>query len=380
MSAADQIGKNPTPGPAGVVQLVLGFANAILTQNRKKQYKVDGKRVSKEQFGGGGGGNVLQQAAEAAARLARPVAAVSPPTATRPSDPGYRPDLTEPRLPPLKRTPSPPKPPPQGPSVADRPSLGPGGRPVPPIVSKAVQGFMRAWLGRAGVAVSAVATVAYLIDLWFRTFPGQPLPDKPPPRGGGPGSQGGKGTQRPQLPPEIIFNPTININIPPQGSPREPAKPKIDVLSPIVITARPIPSPPLRPIKVTAQRLPIPKPPPSVYEQLLTKYGPTALPLLGGLVAKDKKKKKKPTSAPVPSVPGLTPGITPGLGLQPTPADFPLYSGGSYFDSTPQSKTCDCAPKKKRGPKKKRTKCYTGRFTERANGLRKYEKRAIKCR
>ena len=123
MSAADQIGKNPTPGPAGVVQLVLGFANAILTQNRKKQYKVDGKRVSKEQFGGGGGGNVLQQAAEAAARLARPVAAVSPPTATRPSDPGYRPDLTEPRLPPLKRTPSPPKPPPQGPSVADRPSL-----------------------------------------------------------------------------------------------------------------------------------------------------------------------------------------------------------------------------------------------------------------
>lgn len=238
---------------------------------------------------------------------------------------------------------------------------------------------MRLWLGRAGIAVSATATVAYLVDLWFRTFPGQPLPEKPPPRGGA-GSQGGKGASRPQLPPEIIFSPTINVNIPRESSPREPTV-RADPLSQIKITAKRIPSPKLEPVKVTAKRVPVPVAPPSVYSQLLAKYGPTALPLLGGLLAKGKSKKKRkaPGAGAIPSVPGLTPGLSPGLGLAPSPADYPLFSGGNYFDSTP-SQNCDCGPKKKRKPKKKRTKCYTGRFTERANGLRKYEKRSIPCR
>jgi hypothetical protein len=110
-------------------------------------------------------------------------------------------------------------------------------------------------------------------------------------------------------------------------------------------------------------------------------YAPALLPLLWGASSRKRKRRSTPATSPglIPGVPGLTPGITPGLGLAPTAADFPLFSGGNYFDSTPQ-RNCDCGPKKKRKPKKKRTKCYTGRFTERASGLRKYEKRSIPCR
>jgi hypothetical protein len=366
-----------TGNPAGaVVGLVVQLGLRIARGNKPTVVKVDGVRQSKAQRRALGFTqqqslvrNLVSIAQNvAAARRPGPQVGVQPPAATRPADPGYRPDLTERRLPPLNRAP-----PARGPTAADVPrASGPGGRPVPPLVSKAVQGFMRLWLGRAGIAVSATATVAYLIDLWFRTFPGQPLPDKPPPRAGT-GSQGGKGTQRPQLPPEIIFSPTITVNVPRQPAPAPlPAPPVVATPMPAPVPRAPAPAP---------MPAPAPAPAPARGLPAWAQYAPALLPLL--FRQEKRKKRKRATPGPAPLVPGLSPGLTPGiepgLGLAPTLADYPLFSGGNYFDSTP-SQNCDCAPKKKRAAKKKRTVCFTGRFTERANGLRKYEKRKIKCR
>lgn len=385
MSAADDIGKSAIGGPTGVVvSLARGFLSRAFRPSKPTVYKIGGQRVSGPTF------RALVPftlPGQRPGRMPAPTVAVQPPTATKPADPGYRPDLTERRIPPLKR-PTPPPAPPRAPPPGGTSGAvsGPDRMPVPPRGTPQALKYAGAWLRRAGYVGTIIFTVEWISRKWAEYFPGQPLPDKPPPARGGAGSQGGKGAQRPQLPPEIIFSPTINVQLPPV--PREPGSVSRarDPLTQIKVNAKRIPEPKLTQIKVTAKRVPVPVRPPSVYSQLLAKYGPTALPLLGTLMAPKRNKKKRPGSRGepatpvVPSIPGLTPGLDPGLALQPTPADFPLFSGGSYFDSTPQQRNCDCAPKKKRGPKKKRTKCYTGRFTERANGLRKYEKRAIKCR
>jgi len=41
---------------------------------------------------------------------------------------------------------------------------------------------------------------------------------------------------------------------------------------------------------------------------------------------------------------------------------------------------CECPPKKKRGPRKRRDVCYSGTYIERADGLTKSRKRKVQCR
>lgn len=370
MSAADSIGKTPVPvsGPAGVAQIAAGFFARALRGSKKTVYKIGGQRVSGPEFRARVGVVLPGQRPAPPKKMPLPSVAVAPPIATQPSQPGYRPDLTERKIPPLKRT-APPAPPPPGP----RGGTGPDRMPVPPRGTPRTLAFAGAWLRRAGYVGTIIFTVEWISRMWANYFPGQPLPDKPPPPRGGPGSQGGKGTNRPQLPPEIVFSPVINVNVP---GPRPEPKPKAPPVNPAEGLER---------IEVIARRVPIPTPvppapkPASPISTLLSKYGSSALPFLAALGKQSKKKKKRSSSSPLPGIPGLTPGQNPELGLQPQLADYPLVSGGNYFDSTP-SQNCDCGPKKKRKPKKKRTVCYTGRFTEKANGLRKYEKRKITCR
>lgn len=367
MSLAD-VGKTPIPvsGPAAVAQIAVGFLGRAFRGKKPTVYKIGGVRVSGPEFRARVPFTLPGQRPAPGGKAA--TVSVTPPTATRPSDPGYRPDLTERRLPPLKKGPAPKQsaPPPSGP----RAPTGPDRMPVPPRGTPRTLAFAGAWLRRAGYVGTIIWTVEWIARKWQEYFPGQPLPDKPPPRAGGPGSQGGKGSNRPQPAPEIVFSPNIIVNVPrtpplPQTAPAPLPSP------PTVATPMPAPSP--RPAPAPA---PAPAPRSTGIPTWL-QYAGAVLPLL---LSQSKRPNRRRTPRPSTTTPGLTPGIVPGLGLQPTPADLPLATFGNYFDSTPtQTKNCDCAPKKRK-PKKKRTKCYTGRFTERASGLRKYQKRAIKCR
>jgi hypothetical protein len=58
------------------------------------------------------------------------------------------------------------------------------------------------------------------------------------------------------------------------------------------------------------------------------------------------------------------------------PQPFPsLGAPGLTGFRGPGVTSCECKPKRARGPRKKRTVCYTGRFSETATGTIKYEKR-----
>lgn len=89
---------------------------------------------------------------------------------------------------------------------------------------------------------------------------------------------------------------------------------------------------------------------------------PTWLTLLGSaapIVARSSASSRGPMSEPEsPPLPQPAPGGAPLTGFGP---------GGVA--------SCDCKPKRRSGKRKKRTVCYTGRFTETATGTLKYEKR-----
>jgi hypothetical protein len=75
-----------------------------------------------------------------------------------------------------------------------------------------------------------------------------------------------------------------------------------------------------------------------------------------GFPEKSKRESAAETPAPAP-LPVPNPGLT------------PFGSGGVGL------RQCECGPKKPRKPRKRRSVCYTGRFTESATGTRKYDKR-----
>lgn len=345
MSLADKAGKTPAPGVTGLVQLGIGFAREIIGQNRRKEYRIDGKRVSRAVFGGGGGGNVLQQAVQGA--VAQRTGPFPPYTGPKPSEPGYVREPGESRVPPLKRDPAP-----------KRPPTSPDAMKVPPMGSKRTIALVGKWLTRFGWGTFAIATLDSAIYLWNKYFPGQPLPTTEPPRPSAPGSQGGKGTNRPQLPPEIIVNPpnvTVNVTLPPVT---------VSQPAPAPVPA-PVPAPAPRPSPVLTAPAPAPAPAKSPVPSWLPNAVGLALPLL---LTQNQKRKRR----------GLTSGQSPALGL--SDAAVPLSSGGNYFDSgSSPTRSCDCRPKRKRGPKKKRTVCYSGTYIERAGGLRKTKRRKVKC-
>lgn len=116
------------------------------------------------------------------------------------------------------------------------------------------------------------------------------------------------------------------------------------------------------------------------------------LPLLGDLSQSGRRVRRSPSGQP--GLPGTAgrPGTAGLPGDDLVPADFvdyfqspaglqlglaqayaPAYAGGCP--------PCDCKPKKrKKGKKSVRSECFSGTYTERANGLTKRKKRKVPCR
>jgi hypothetical protein len=57
-----------------------------------------------------------------------------------------------------------------------------------------------------------------------------------------------------------------------------------------------------------------------------------------------------------------------------------LQSNSGAFAGGSRGKTCECRPKRRKGPKTSRSVCYTGTYIERADGITKLQKRKIPCR
>jgi len=291
----------------------------------------------------------------------------------RPSDPGYRPDLTEKRIPPLKRPPPTPAP--------------PSAR-VPKIP------------GRFGRIIEGVLTVGGGIlgsETILRQFP-PPAPKQPPPP---------PVTAPPPLaaPPGASW-PEVGYR-PPFVAPPAPKQPPPPPVAQLPAAPLPAPAPPapidterLGPLDVYTPYASIPAAPAPTGTvtpaprtvlgmspaQLASLAVPTLLTLLAG--SSSGRRRRDPLTQPQPLAPGgptlglpFVPGL-PGSGL--TPGAFPLpWPGGgglSFGGGGSQTDRCECPPKRKRKPKGKREVCYSGRYIERASGLSKTKLRKIPCR
>jgi hypothetical protein len=135
--------------------------------------------------------------------------------------------------------------------------------------------------------------------------------------------------------------------------------------------------------RITARRLPVPRvparappavklPPKPLWQQLLA-FTPAILPLL-----RPSQGNRNVIKLQDP----LTPPSTGGLPFpQVSTLVSPYAQAFGYGASPPGSKAKSCVcTKRKRGPKKKRTVCYAGTFTERASGLNKRKRRRIPCK
>lgn len=151
-------------------------------------------------------------------------------------------------------------------------------------------------------------------------------------------------------------------------------------LTPVKVTARRIPERPLTPVKVTARRLPRVPAPRSTRQPLWMRALPYVVPLLTQRLQPQPKFRltvSNPAGAPLPQ-----PQPQPQPRPQPQPQPLPglaSYSNYGGFVGT-SSSSCECPPKRKRKPKSKRTICYSGTYSDKANGLRKTKKRKIPCK
>lgn len=192
-------------------------------------------------------------------------------------------------------------------------------------------------------------------------------------------------TGRPQAP--IPKGPTNPRGSPPPG--RGDPFPK---QGPQVIKVYQMPTPPrqttdewlsgqgLGRVSVTAKRVPVPKapapralpPPPKPLWQTLL---PLLTPLLGLFGKQGGQSQRQVVNVPDP----FGPGSQPDPRLEPAPSVFFGDVGGRPGGGV-GSFTCECLPPKKKRRKKKRTVCYTGTYTERADGTRKLKKRKVPCK
>jgi hypothetical protein len=181
--------------------------------------------------------------------------------------------------------------------------------------------------------------------------PGQ-RPTRGPPRGTRTPDRPGVPTSGPTSSPPV----TVIVNYP--ATPKTPQKvpdPGAGLYVP-VIWQRPLPVP-----------APAPAPAPTVSPWIKWAgiLGPYATPLLSSLTqpGKGRNRRRDPLTvinqAPLPST--------------------STYAFGGYAPGTPGTKTCECKVKRK-GRKKRRTVCYSGTYTEKANGLRKTKRRKVPCK
>jgi hypothetical protein len=275
---------------------------------------------------------------------------VVPAPAKRPADPGYRPDLTEPRLPPLNRPPPPPPPPSRPPNAPRKGPLGGPGSIRGQIVGYVVANGILWGITKAGEWIRQRAATAAEIE-------------RGAVEGGGPrrGGRRGPAPASEQLSPIQIFQKRLPV---PRVRPvLRPAPPPI------------VKQPTLEPVVITAQRIPVPVPvkPVPTWLKILKAIpaGTNPLSLLqGGKASKSSKQLGR----------ALTALEARGVSSVLTQSSF---SGFSSFGGTPGkvgTKTCECKPKRKKKPKVPREICYTGTYTERADGLSKVKRRKVPCR
>jgi hypothetical protein len=262
-------------------------------------------------------------------------------------------DKKTPRKTPARVPPPPPPPPPAPVGPASRPQL-PRGFTLQSIVAYVVaQGIV--WAVDAG-------------GRWiFQRFATEEEIKTGRAAGGGPRRGGARGPapREPRLEPVAITARRLAL---PKAIPGAHSSAQ-DKIEPIKVTAKRIEL--LTPVSVYTPKLPMPKaaPRPAGWR----KYLPQAETLL--------KAASSPTAAqPKIKLAGLTAPKTGGLPSVLTQSAFSSFSG---FGGTPGkvgTKTCECKPKRKKKPKVPRDVCYTGTYTERADGLTKLKRRKVPCR
>jgi len=267
----------------------------------------------------------------------------------RPSDPGYRPDITERRVPPLKRPPAPPKAPP-----APNPNSYPSWRTF-----------------RANVyAITAVLIAQYGIE-WVRRWlasdpaPGDPVYER---------AKAQVDQAAADLRGRRVFGKQAEaIDARARAADEKRKRDEIaaaEARGRAAERARVIAETPLEQIVITAKRVPMPKPPPPppktylglTRSQWLQVGGAAAPFLLGG---SSTKRPKVLTTVQAPAA-------------QFGPQSFVSFGGMGGTPTGTRTRECECPPKRKR-ERKPRTVCYSGTYTERASGLRKTKRRKVPC-
>ena len=291
----------------------------------------------------------------------------------RPADPGYRPDLTEKRIPPLVRTPPPkvpklPKIPGRAGRILDTAVAVAGGTGLFEVIRGGIDLIRERPLPAPAPKqpppppVNAAPPAAALPELGYRPpFVAPPAPKQPPPP------------------------PVAQLPAAPLPAPAPPAPIDTDRLGPLDVYTpyAAIPAPPAPTGTVTPAPRTILGLSPA---QLAGLAVPTLLTLLAG--SSSGGRRRDPLTQPQPLAPGgptlglpFVPGL-PGSGL--TPGAFPLpWPGGgglSFGGGGSRTGECECPPKRKRKPKQAREVCYSGTFIERASGLSKTRKRKVPCR
>lgn len=154
-----------------------------------------------------------------------------------------------------------------------------------------------------------------------------------------------------------------------------------------------VPDVPLEEIKVPTARLPVPAIPPlpagyRIFKAVVTRAGipgaaryynvlkplaPLAVTLATEQLKGGKKKRKQPKEQPA-----LTPTQSPGVGYIQQP--FASFAVQPAAEPATVRKCKPCKKPKKRGPRKPRSVCYRGTYTETRKGLSKFKREQIPCR
>lgn len=172
-----------------------------------------------------------------------------------------------------------------------------------------------------------------------------------PPGGGTPGTAPGA--------PSV--NVTVNIPSAPSSSSAPKRPPRADAgLSVPKIYRRPLP-------------VPAPLPPtPSPFAKYAPLLLPSVLPALSSLLRTRPGSKRTGARDPLTVI-----------NNPPVASSYPMGFASSSFGGFPptptKTKACSCGPKKKRGPRKRRTVCYKGSYVERASGITKRKREEVPC-
>lgn len=354
-TAADTIGTGS--GTAGLAlaawfkygkYVVRPIARAIY--GNQKKYKVGGVRVGAKAY------RAYQQLRRAnAVTAAQAGTTYIPPTEAEwraRAEALKRPKKAAPPPPPPK---PPPPSPPRGPTQPRKPLGGPGsirGQIFSYVVANGIVWAITKtgeWLRQRAATAEEIRTG----KVAGRTAGGGPR------RGPGKKFPTYRPTQTEALTPIQIFQ--KRLPVPRYTVPKRAPVPKTPAL------------PQLEPVVITAQRLPVPVP---------VKSTPTWLKILKAVPAGTNPlsifQGKKASKSARQLGRALTALET--VGVQSALTQTSSYSNFGGGGNTPGTKRCECKPKRKRKPKEPRTVCYTGTYTERADGLTKLKRRKVPCR